>query len=233
MERKQFVEQNPLRELDKILNNKLKPGDFITLASQKGVGKTPFLINIAIDAMFRDRNVFHLSLGDDDKRIAPYYDELFYSMASLRKLENSDHLWKEVLLNRLLRSFKTTSKVEKILKYIDKEISELDFFPNMIIIDDYPINETTLEDMELLKSEAEKRKVKILISFSFSSQRRKAESLSKTPVEINKYMSIIDRVWTLEQDKGLYFNIIKDENLSPNKNTVLELDPKTLLITRK
>ena len=60
MDRKQINDQSPLRILEQSSHGGLGRGNLGVVMARAGVGKTAFLVHIALDTLLRDRKVFHV-----------------------------------------------------------------------------------------------------------------------------------------------------------------------------
>ena len=63
MHRKELNERSPLRVLEKSIHGGLGRGNVGVIVARKGVGKTAFLVGVALDDLMRDRKVLHVSLN--------------------------------------------------------------------------------------------------------------------------------------------------------------------------
>ena len=61
MYRKEVNERSPMRVFEKSMHGGLGRGNVGVVAAKTGVGKTPLLVQIALDDLMRDRRVLHIS----------------------------------------------------------------------------------------------------------------------------------------------------------------------------
>ena len=62
MYRKEVNAQSPLRILEKSIHGGLGAGNLGLVMARAGVGKTAFLVQVALDDLMRERSVLHVTL---------------------------------------------------------------------------------------------------------------------------------------------------------------------------
>ena len=75
MYRKEVNERSPMRVFEKSMHGGLGRGNVGLVAARPGVGKTPVLVQIALDDLLRDRKVLHISHEHAVDHVRAYYDE--------------------------------------------------------------------------------------------------------------------------------------------------------------
>ena len=86
MHRKEINERSPVRVLEASIRGGLGPGKIGVVIARHGVGKTAFLVGVALDDLMRGRMVLHVSLEQDTEKVRGYYDEIFMDLAHEREL---------------------------------------------------------------------------------------------------------------------------------------------------
>src|ERR1700746_2463115 len=81
MYRKDLNERNPLRLFEHSIHGGLGPGNIGVVAARHGIGKTAFLVGIALDDAMRGRKVVHVSLDKTVDHLREFYDEIFMDLA--------------------------------------------------------------------------------------------------------------------------------------------------------
>jgi len=74
---KELVQQNPLRLMIKETEGLPSEGGFGAVLARAGVGKTAFLVQLALNHLLRDINVLHISLDDPVNKVSLWYKEVF------------------------------------------------------------------------------------------------------------------------------------------------------------
>src|SRR2546428_7985154 len=86
---KQVNDRSPLRIFERSIHGGLGAGNLGVVASRAGVGKTSFLVGIALDDLMRGRKVFHVALEQSVDHVREYYDEIFSDLAQTTHLEDT------------------------------------------------------------------------------------------------------------------------------------------------
>src|SRR5512133_3865971 len=81
MIRKEAILQSPLRILDKSIRGGLGRGHLGALMAPAGVGKSACLVQVGLDALFRDRPILHVAVGQSVEHVSARYDALFDELA--------------------------------------------------------------------------------------------------------------------------------------------------------
>lgn len=131
-------------------------GNFFAVMARAGVGKTAFMVQLALNAMVRDRNVLHVSLSDPVKKITLRYRELFDSLVD-RDIEGDiNELWDLMLLRRFIMTFRKTSfSVPKFKERLTDLTEQEIFTPDLIIIDGLTFDEGVEKKLIALKELAQ------------------------------------------------------------------------------
>src|SRR5689334_5776609 len=109
MYRKEVNDRSPLRVFEKSMHGGLGRGNVGVIAARAGVGKTPLIVQIALDDLLRDRRVLHISHEHAVDHVRAYYDEIFHDIAVLSKLENTEAEKLDVERHRLIFSLMSQS----------------------------------------------------------------------------------------------------------------------------
>ena len=104
MIRTEMIERSPMRGFDRAMHGGLGRGRLGIVAARRGVGKTPFLVHIALDALLRERRVLHLSHEHTVDHVRAYYDEIFLDQAERSRLEQGEAVRLEIERLRLIYS---------------------------------------------------------------------------------------------------------------------------------
>ncbi len=72
--------ENPLKVMGFKTNEILPKGGCGAILARAGVGKTSFLVQLALNTMLRNENVLHISLEDHVSKISLWYQEVFNNL---------------------------------------------------------------------------------------------------------------------------------------------------------
>ena len=89
MYRKFVNARSPLRLLEKGLHGGLGIGNLGLVLAGPGVGKTSFLVGVALDELLRGGHVLHVTLDQTVSHVRAYYDTVFEELAASTHLEDA------------------------------------------------------------------------------------------------------------------------------------------------
>lgn len=233
MHRKELNERSPLRVLEKSIHGGLGRGNVGVVVARKGVGKTAFLVGIALDDLMRDRKVLHVCLDQSVDKARTFYDDVFRDLAQSRALED---VWKvrlELERNRLIYAYEgDTFSLEKLQKSIRFMQKHADFVPAAIIIDGFDFKGATEADMQRLREIA--RECDAEIWMSAITHRDADRNERGVPEPLTHVESAIDVILTMGHDgSAVHVALQKDHDNPKVSDLRLALDPTTLLLTKE
>ena len=152
MLKKELVLRNPLRRMGYESDDILNTGEFGAVMARAGVGKTAFLVQLALNSMLRGKNVLHISLADPVKKVSLWYREVYNRIASQYDIHQSSQLWETVLPHRFIMTFRAEgfsvpTLEERLTDLIEQEI----FKPYTLIIDGLPFDDSVHQNLVDLK----------------------------------------------------------------------------------
>lgn len=231
MYRKEVNERSPMRVFERSIHGGLGRGNVGVVMSRAGVGKTAFLVDIALDDLMRERKVLHINIDDPVEKVRAFYDEIFADLAVSMKLENRDKVHLTVERNRLIQTFSADSfALEKVKKGIALAHEHMNFQPEVIILDGYPrFSLATEEDILQIKDLAKRYDCEVWVS----ARARREDDVDERGVPLKiarfeEYLSVL--VALLPEHDHVRLQLIKDHDNAQVAALFLELDPKTLLV---
>ena len=105
MYRDYLTARSPVRLLEKGLHGGLGDGNLGVVLAGHGVGKSSFLVGLALDELLRDRRVLHVALDESVDHVRAYYDTVFNDLSSEAQLEDSATVHAEADRNRSIRVY--------------------------------------------------------------------------------------------------------------------------------
>ena len=231
MIKKQLILKNPLHSLGFETEETERPGNFGAVASRAGVGKTAFLVQIAISSLLKDKNVLHISIKNPVEKINLWYKEMFFNLTQSYDAKQSRELWESLLTRRFIMTFESENfDFSKLITRIDGLKAQNIFSPQLIIIDGLSSDESIRSDLTRLKSYAMQNA--FAIWFSVRTHRHQTAE----PLAILSQMcggecdNIFNMVIQLLPEKEM----IQVKRLFPAPKTTqhpfLFLDPSTMMI---
>ncbi len=232
MVKAELIQRSPLRIFEKSIHGGVGEGHIGVIASKKGVGKTACLTHIAVDKLFQNRKVIHVSFASNVEHIITWYEDIFQEIAKKRNLEHAVDVHDEIIKNRVIMNFNQESvETSQILKSLEALIKEGNFTADTVIFDGYAISSDTREDLDLIRSFAEKLNLEIWFSLSLSEEEGELFNEQRIPRLIEGLEEEIDVVVNLRHSDGfVHLEVAKDHEIIEAKDMKLRLDPKTLLI---
>ncbi|QTA80161.1 AAA ATPase-like domain-containing protein [Desulfonema limicola] len=228
MLKKELIRRNPLKLMGYEAEDILGPGEFGALTARAGVGKTAFLVQLAIDKLLRDRTVLHISLNEPVEKVCLWYEEVFRNLAFQSNIKKLDLFWETILPNRFIMTFKAETFSVAILKERLADLTEQGiFFPQMIIIDSFPFDKTQMDAVDELKKLAKDHSVAVWCAVKTHRHKEPGPDGMPYPLyDIAKYFEVI---FELQPDeKNIKVKALKG---GPDSNAAdLIVDPSTMLV---
>ena len=231
--RKQLNKRSPLRVFERSLHGGLGKGNIGVVTSRKGVGKTAFLTDIALDDLMRDRAVLHVTLQHSVERVIAFYDEIFSELARSQKLEDEAETrlaverHRHVLSYRSLKEF-TLDRLRESLGFLGQHAA---FKPEAIVLDGYPDFAALAEpEMAALKQLAQDFELELWITALHHREGQQHDDRG-VPAEVARFDAYFSVIVHLEpQGDHVVLRLVKDHENADLAQLHLELDPRTLLL---
>ena len=142
-------DKSAVRVLERALGGGLGRGNFGVVLSRTGVGKTGFLIGIALDRLLQGQSVLHISTKENIEHVRAYYDQVLKAMAKQFDLDNMMERRLEVDRHRHILVYNSeTFTLDKLKQSIAFLRDGAGFKPDMVIMDGTPRFEYS-EDWEI------------------------------------------------------------------------------------
>jgi len=233
MRRREINERSPMRVLEASIHGGLNPGDIGVVLARHGVGKTAFLVGVALDDLMRGRKVLHVSLEHDCDKARAYYDELFMDLSHERELED---VWKvrlEMERNRRIHCYPgssfTIDKLRDALIFLRKHG---EFQPVAIVLDGFEFAGATPDDMKALRKIAVDAEAELWMSAV--RHRESSTNDDGIPEPVAHLAGEIDVILCMAHDtKAVHVSLLKDHDSPDVSNLKLALDPTTMLLMRE
>ncbi|MCD6154065.1 MAG: hypothetical protein J7J07_09200 [Syntrophobacterales bacterium] len=230
MLKKDLILKNPLSLLGCETEDIVHEGGFGAVLSRAGVGKTAFLVQLAINSMLRSKNVLHISLNDPVKKVGLWYKELFHNLAEQHSPAEIKQLWEDILPHRFIMTFKVEGfSVPRLGERITDLTEQNIFHPRMIIIDGFRFNESTRKPLIDLKGLAEKHEFNVW--FTVTTHRNEEPEPDGMPISFSLVEELFDAVLKLwPEGAETHIKILK--GISADNSSLL-LDSSTMLVKDK
>ncbi len=139
MPEKSLIERSPVRIFDRAIGGGLGAGNIGVVLARNGVGKTGFLIGLAIDALLRERKVLYISTKESVEHVTAFFEQIFHAMAD--ELGMNEVPQRQLLMERgrhilcYNRDFFSLEKLEQSVAFLKDTTG---FSPDMVIMDGTP-----------------------------------------------------------------------------------------------
>lgn len=227
MLRKDLIPKSPVIQI--LGKENLEQGRFGAVVSRAGVGKTQFLVQVAMCWLLDGKKVIHISLDEQMDKINIRYKEgytnLIDSVGYIDPIK-ANRLWEDIDTCKLGISYNETGfsseNIREYLATLKKENLEL---PAMMVIDGIDFdqdNTVALDEVAQLAND-----FSISAWFSMQSHREEALTPEGFPPQLDKTKDRFDKALFLNpQDDKIEVVVLKDGD---SENKVFLLDPATMM----
>lgn len=228
MERRFLNARSPLRLLEKGLHGGLGPGNLGVVIAGHGVGKTSFLVGVAVDELLRDGRVLHVSCSHPVAHVRTHYDTVFEDLAQSTHLENVGAIHREIDRHRSIRVYPPNGLTPAKLRDAVKVERETGGAPTLLVIEGLDLASLTRGDVEDLRALARELEAEIWLE-STSTAEREVE----VPAAIEALGERVSVILALEPgEEEVRLRAIKDHDNPDVADLHVALDPRTLLLVR-
>jgi len=242
MYRKEVNQKSPMRVFDKSMHGGLGRGNVGVVASGPGVGKTPLLVQIALDDLLHDRKVLHITHEHTVDHVRTYYTEIFHDICVSSQLEAPESEMLDVERNRMIFSLAKDraetgpvsqrggrSSITRILEIVQFAKETAQFSPAVLIIDGFDLPASNTEAFEALAKLAKELTLELWVSAN-------TEPMSSTqlPKPLDRIAAQVDVIVFLEPEHDLVrLRLLKDHGAKELQDLHLRLDLPTMRVVEE
>jgi hypothetical protein len=221
--------RSPLRLLEKGLHGGLGTGNLGLVLAGPGVGKTSFLVGVALDELLRSKPVLHIALDHNVQHVRDYYDTVFEELATTTQLaENHVAVRAEMDRLRRIRVYPHGSCDAKRLREALAFEAEVGIRPEVVVVDGLDVAQRTSAELEEWAEAARDAQVELWMGANVSTER-----IAELPAALRPLEGCFDVILALEPGAGTVgLRALKDHDSSDVSALRVALDPKTLLLVR-
>ena len=228
---KEINERSPLRVFEKSIHGGLGKGNLGVVMSRAGVGKTAFLIGVALDDLMRDRKVLHISFGDSVDHVREFYDEIFEDLRQTSHMDDATETHLSVERSRMIHTHRggefSAGKLEKDMLFYKEHAG---FEPQVVIVDGFDFASAEETDLAALKTYAEANQVELWLS-ALTHRDERITNPEGIPNPISRFEAWISVMILLEPHEGaVSLRLLKDHENPDVEALHIRLDPRTLLL---
>ena len=232
MVEKSMMERSPVRIFERAIGGGLGEGELGVVLSRHGVGKTGFLIGLAVDKLLQGKKVLYISTKESVEHINNFFDQIFHAMAASLDLDEVPQKQLRMERNRYIHVYnRKTFSLEKLEQSVAFLKDAAGFEPDMVIMDGSPRFEVTEQwEIEGLLKMAAEWKAELWTS---SNTHREGQEMDErgVPVGVAKFdddLSVI--VNLVPESDHVKVKIVKEHGSTEPAQVQIELDPNTLLL---
>ncbi|MCK6507719.1 hypothetical protein L6R53_30860 [Myxococcota bacterium] len=131
-----LIERSPMKAVATSTRGGLQPGQIGACFARSGVGKTAFIVQIAMYQLLRGTNVLHISRTDNAAHVRSYYDELFSALAAGTRREDKHEAAVAIERHRVIHSSLDRAFGAKDMRKLAATLADvMDFRPTTVVID--------------------------------------------------------------------------------------------------
>lgn len=230
---KELNERNPLRLFEHSIHGGLGRGNIGVVVARHGIGKTAFLVGIALDDAMRGRKVLHVSLDKTVDHVREFYDEIFMDLAHSAHLDDLPSERLEMERNRILHTYAgksfTIPKLRHSINFL-KEYAR--FSPECIILEGFDFERGTTEDADAFRQLATDFNVELWMSaVTHRGVPLNAHGVPEPLAKLAASIAVI--VQMTDENDGVQLSLLKDHDNPDVAKLRLALDPSTMLLVNK
>jgi hypothetical protein len=227
MHSKELNERSPLRLLEQSIHGGLGRGNLGVVVAPAGVGKTAFLVGVALDDLMRGRKVLHVALDEPVEKIRDYYDEIFMDLAHTSGLEDVEEERLNVERNRNIHTYLgNTFSIEKLQDAIAFLRTYMDFNPETLIIEGFHFDRATATNLASLRTVARDINGEVWMSAVTPEP-----GTCEVPSPLSELAGSIDVILCMQSGAGVvHLRLLKDHDNKEISDSHVALDPVTLLL---
>ena len=229
MLKNELILKNPLRRMGYESDDILEKGQFGAVMARAGVGKTAFLVQLALNSMLRGKKVLHISLADPVKKVSLWYREVFNRIATQYEIHQSAQLWETLLPHRFIMTFRAEAFSVPTLDERLTDLIEQDIFrPHSMIVDGFPFDDSDRQDLIGLKELASRQGMHVW--YTVRTHRHEEPDSSGIPAQLIPVADLFEvAIQLVPIGKQIQIKALQGPG-SQRDQADLMLDPATMLI---
>jgi len=228
MYRKFLNARSPMRLLEKGLHGGLGAGNLGVILAGRGVGKSAFLVGVALDELLHGRPVLHVSLGDGVAHVRAYYDTVFDDLAASTHLDGAAATRAEIDRRRSIRAYPPAGFSAAKLREAVKIEGEAGAKPALVIVEGYDLENASRDEVQELRALATEIGAEIWLSASCP-----GDKVDHLPPALARVADAVSVILALEPEQSVVrLRALKDHGNPDVSALHVALDPRTLLLVR-
>ena len=232
MTEKTLIERSPVRIFERAIGGGLGSGNIWVVLSRNGVGKTGFLIGLAIDQLLQGKKVLYISTKESVEHINNFFDQIFHAMAAALEMEEIPQMQLRMERNRHILVYnRDVFSLEKLEESVDFLKDATGFTPDMVIMDGTPRYEKTEQwEIDAIRKLAADWQAEIWTTSMLHREDQEVDD-RHVPLTVAKYDGDLDVIIHLcPESDHVRVRITKEHGNTEIAEVPMGLDPRTLLL---
>ncbi len=230
---KDFISVGPLRLLQRSSRKVLGPGNLGVLIARAGVGKTACLIHIALEKIFRQERLVHISLEEGPEKVTYYYNVIYHDFVKALDIHKEDDAYEyrtRIDKNRMILAYLNQSfDVDRLRANLNNLRESMSFIPDALLVDGLDFEKAERDLFKGLKEIAEEFAVEIWLS-ALSHRHIDMVNERGIPYPCHRFDDLFSIIIHLQPEQsGIYLKLLKDHDRPTISDTIVRLAPNTLL----
>jgi len=232
MAEKSMIDRSPIRIFERAIGGRLGVGNMGVVLSRQGVGKTAFLIGLAVDQLLQGKKVLYISTQESVEHISDFFEQIFHAMAE--SLDMDDVARRQLLMerNRQIQVYnRKTFSVEKLEQAVGFLEEAMGFSPDMVVMDGTPRFEHSEEwELNNINELMSKWEAELWVSSSTHREGQEVDDRG-VPTDVARFDAQLSVIVNLVPENGHTKVVLVKEHNNPEIAKVqLEVDPSTMLL---
>lgn len=230
---RELTDRSPMRVFENSIHGGLGAGNLGVVVARHGMGKTAFLVDIALDDLMRGRRVLHITIGRTIDHVREYYAEIFTDLAEMTHLEDAAEVRREIESHRHIKAYlKDTFSIEHLRAHIAMLREMMNFVPVAVVMDGFDFATATVEDLRELRAIAESLKAEFWMSaHTHRTDPRDAHGIPEPVAHLAAELAVI--VYMGHDGKAVNLSVLKDHDNPDVSQLSLAIDPTTMLLRQE
>ncbi|MGD9730981.1 MAG: hypothetical protein AB7U45_02270 [Desulfamplus sp.] len=228
MLRKDLIKKSPVIQI--LGDEYLAQGKFGAVVARAGVGKTQFLVQIAISLLLEGKKIIHISLYDTIDKINIRYKEGYTNLidnVGYIDPQKAARLWEDIAPCKFgITCHENTFSPKNIRDYLVSLKKNSLEIPAMIVVDGLDFDRDCSVVLDILSQLA--NEFSLSIWFSMKSHREEAFSSRGFPVQLDRVHERFDKAVYLQPKEDKIEVVILKDGLKVNERHLIE--PATMMI---
>jgi hypothetical protein len=230
---RELTERSPMRVFENSIHGGLGAGNLGVVVARHGMGKTAFLVDIALDDLMRGRKVLHVTVGRTIEHVREYYNEIFRDLALATELEGAAEVRREIESHRHIKAYlKDTFSIEHLREHIAMLREMMGFVPVAIVMDGYDFGAATTDDLCELRAIAAALKAELwMAAHTHRTDPRDEHGIPEPVAHLAAELAVI--VHIASAGTALHLQVLKDHDNPDVSHLSLTMDPTTMLLRQE